>query len=522
MIYLIVTFVNFVNVLTGINLVVTSVLFGLAYQFISKYIGTYSVINNISDIGILAMMFDIGSHVDTNQIQKYATIMLFINFVTILCSIICAPVINNFLNIGWAKSFIISICLCLSSTMPCQKILGTKGRMSTDYSQIALLSTIAQDFIGIVCIVYMHMFHEENSNFISIGASHLLLGFLILFTSRFYNRVKNIFVKITNHINLQEYNTLFLLVVLITYYLSDFCLSFGISKEIIFLFAGILLKQIIKDHNEFIISIQNIFLASVFLISGYNMDLISIINSLYKVIAIVIYISFMKFLFYYNTIYFMKKDAETSVMSTLLLTSFSEIIFFIIFLLKLNSEQNTIITVSTIVSIFISPYIFNKFEEIFNQSRIKTFGFARKAARNYIKNIKNYNLIIGLNTLSLCLAQKFGEQIESTVIIDKNWDKIRKYKGDNFIYLDAMTKETYDVLDINKIKHIIICAQKIDIVEKISKLIRNFNQEIGIIYLSHTSQNSVLLVQNRVRTIVIKNDAIEEEVEYLVQELKSN
>ena len=523
MIYLLAIIINFLSALTKINIIITGIFCGLIYQIIHKYNYDYNYITNISDFGILAMMFIIGAHIDIKQLKKHLVTIIAIICTTIVCAFVCLPIIHNLLLTTWLQSFIISIALCLSSTMNCQNILKVKGRISADYSQIALLGTIAQDLIGIICIIYMHTINRNyNVDVFNIMLSHIILCIIIFFILIIYKQIKGLWIKFATTINMQNYNILVITSILLINYFGDFCYQFGISKEIIFLFAGILLKQAVKDNEITITSIQNLFLTLIFITSGYNIDIFSLTINFYKVLILVLYISITKFLLCYFAISFVKKDVEISILSALLLTSFSEIIFFLIFMLDIDSTSSTILALATIISIFSTPFIFDFCEEIFNKIRIKTFGFARRAARKYILNIDNYNLIIGINQISICLAQKFGEKIEATVIIDKNLEKINSYKNDNFLYLDAITKETYDALNIDKIKNIIICTQKIEIAEKISQLIRKFNQEIRIIYLSYIHNNSVSLLQNIVKTFVIKKNEMEDSLESIVESLIEN
>jgi len=393
--------------------------------------------------------------------------------------------------------------------------------MSLEYSQIVLLGTIAQDIIGIICIIYLHTFNS-HSKIINIFYAHCVLIFVTGLIFYFHKNIKQIITNLSTEMSLQDTSTFFICLMFITHYVSNFCVYFGISKEIIFLLTGIFFKNIINENIESVISVQNIFLAAIFFVSGYNIDIITAIISIYQVLVILLYISLIKFILYYSVIYFIKKDIETSILSATLLSSFSEIIFFLLFLLNMDKQKSTIINMASIASIFIIPIVFKKFEHLFNTNRIRTFGVARKAARHYVAHINTYNLIIGINKISICMAQKLGEELDATILIDKNMEKINQYKNDNFLYLDAMTKETYTTLNLDKIKRIIICIQKIEIVEKIVTLLRNIDNNIRIIHLSYQMPNSITLIKYRITTRVVKSVELEDQIEDVIKEFTVN
>ena len=189
------------------------------------------------------MMLTIGSHINIGQIRKHITTITTINLATILCIFICLPLINNFLQINFIKSLIISTCLCLSSTMLCQSIINEHKSISRDYGQIAILGTIAQDLIGILCILYIHMSTSIISSMYETIFFHILLFTLLIFITIYNSKIKSLYNDFSRNIDKQDNTTISLTLILLTYYISEIFNKYGISKEIIFFITGFLLKK---------------------------------------------------------------------------------------------------------------------------------------------------------------------------------------------------------------------------------------------------------------------------------------
>ena len=235
-----------------------------------------------------------------------------------------------------------------------------------------------------------------------------------------------------------------------------------------------------------------------------------------------VYISIVKFIMYYFSIYLYKQDIETSTLSSIILTSFSELVFFVIFLLDIDKRSSSIISVSSIFSILLIPILFKLFDGLFMKSRINTIGFARKAARKYVSTLDEYTLVIGMNKIGLLVAKKLGSLIQTSIIIDDKLDVIAKYGHDNFMYLDALDQQTYQILNIDKkVKVIIICAQINDVnINVICSLIRSISNTVKIAIISLKSCSSNFFAENNIYYFHIKGNKIDREISDIIDEIK--
>ena len=198
-----------------------------------------------------------------------------------------------------------------------------------------------------------------------------------------------------------------------------------------------------------------------------------------------------------------RSESEIVIKTSLLLSVFTELTFFVVFLVNIDSRIRDIIIIATVLSMIISSALFRIISEFFTSARRKTIGIARYAARIYINNLTDYILLVGINKRSLIIMNAIAENFTSAIIIDKHLDKVLASNNSNCFFMDARIKETYDILNLNIIRCIVVCTADINDTVAICTTVRKINKKITIYALCERSDLDRVVVLGDIKPIII-------------------
>ena len=450
---------------------------------------------HVPDMGILITMAIIGSHIDVTSLKKHYRSIIFIIMATILASVMSAIMIYEMLNINMLYAFIIASVLCLSSTIICQSVLYEHNTLSTDYGQLSIIGTIIQDIIGIMLLLYMHAVTSVIGNYTLTISIYMAILFVMIIAYKLDISCEDY--------DSTTYNKIFILMCICVYVISEYLDQFNIAKEFVFFAAGYIFRKVVNDFDHLLSAIQYITIASLFIFAGFNIDIISAAYNFRLILEVLVLIQLIKFILLYISLSIARSEKEIIVKTSLLLSVFTELTFFVVFLININAHIRDVIVIATVLSMIISTILFQLLDDLFTDARRRTIGIARYAAKMYINNLTDYVLLIGINKRSLLIMNTIAESFASAIIIDKQLEKVLHSNSSNCFFMDARIKETYEILNINIIKCIIVCTTNINDTIAICSTIRKINKNTVVYALCERYEVDRVVMIGNIKPIIV-------------------
>lgn len=476
---------TFVSEILKINIILTGIIIG----FLIKLIFNLQI--QIYDIGILITMLIMGNHLEFKTLNKHKKTAFITLFISIILIIINSIIVSGILNLNQINSLVISTSLCMSSTLICHKILEDEKSSSTNYGRITIISTIVQDIIGICLLVFLHLNIVEIQQ--TIFQHIFLFTFLLLFTC-FKKKIYQLLDLIMHSIRIdvqREYNvkTSLLMIILFSGYYTL------IPLETLYFIIGLFLKDLISNLKHEINYIQMVSMSLMFIFVGYKIDLIVIKNCIFQIFELFVITKVIKLFLLYVGIFAASKNIDSSIRSSILLSTCSELTFFIISIIKVSTEVANIIFATTMLSMILNPLIYSAISKSLDTIQQRNIGIARYAAKMHMLHINRYVLIIGINEITNIMMQELGSLLIDTVAIDNKLEKVLE-NNKNCYLMDSLSDDTYKILDINKAYCIIVLIGNSKVKnETISKITKTYS---GIpIYIPVFNKDINAISQNK-------------------------
>jgi Kef-type K+ transport system membrane component KefB len=454
------------------------------------------------DIGVLFTMLIIGNHLEMKTLKKYRGLTIMILLGTILMIVINTLIISSILNTTTYTSFIISTCLCLSSTLICQNVLESNNATSTNYGKTTIIATIAQDIIGIILLSFLHL----NIKDIHSTSLHHFIFFIILLIYIFFNeKIISLINDIVTGSKAQKMYNIKISFVIICLLVSNMIL---VPQEITYFIIGVLFKTLVSDAKYEITFIQVLSMIALFAYAGNILDIVIIQNNIIKIFELLFLTTFIKIFTLYTSIILIDQRFEPALRSTILLSTCSELTLFVISIINVDKSILNIVIATTTLSMIINPVLFNMLSRAIDQIQQRNIGIAKYAARVNINHLTKYILAIGYNKVTKMFLTEASSLLTDIVIIDHKLEKVLE-NSKNCYFMDALSDETYQVIDIDKLYCIIIFIKtlsiKLNILNKIKHL--NLKSKNIRIYVPIAKEdiNSLLDKGDNIVPIIVNN-----------------
>lgn len=455
---------TFISEILKINIILTGIITGILIKLL------FNIRIPLYDFGVLITMLIMGSHLELKTLNKHKKTAFIILFTSILLIGINSVIVSGLLKLNQINSLVISTSLCMSSTLICHKILEDEKSSSTHYGRITIISTIVQDIIGICLLVFLHLNMVEIKHTV---IQHVLLFLFLLLFVFFKKRLYRLLSLVISNIVIdaqKEYNvrTSSIMIILFAGYYTL------IPLETLYFIAGLFLKDLISNLKYEINYIQMISMLLMFMFVGYKIDILIIKQYIFQIFELFIITTVIKLVLLYIGIFASSKNLDSSIRSSILLATCSELTFFIISIIKVNKDISNIIFATTMLSMILNPLIYNTVSKSLDTIQQRNIGIARYAAKIHMMHINRYVLIIGINEITNILMRALGSLLIDTVAIDHKLEKVLE-NSKNCYLMDALSDDTYKILDINKAYCIIILINSNKVKnETISKITKSY------------------------------------------------
>ena len=319
-----------------------------------------STVHEISDIGIMFLLFLLGLHLEIESMIKMLGKALFVCIISSVVIIVATVIICYLFGIG-VQGFIIGAALIFSSTIICLKLLPTTALHHKRIGELVIAILLIQDLIAILMLTFISLWSSQTESFHFVSLIKLLLALPVLGGVAYLAQRYVLFKLFKKFSRFQEY--IFLLSIGWCIGMAQLAVVFGLSNEIGAFIAGVTLASspIAKYIYENLKPLRDFFLILFFFSVGAGFQ-IGLLSSVWGVVlALTVLILMIKPVLYFVTLWLVRETPKESFEIGMRLGQGSEFSLMLIALANtagIASESSEIIVEAVAILTFIvSSYI---------------------------------------------------------------------------------------------------------------------------------------------------------------------
>ena len=455
-------------------------------------------LSELSEFGIVFLMFTIGLEFPINQLKKLKRVVLGFGSLQVLLSMVMFALLGVLLfDLDTKTALIISGALALSSTAIVLKMLQDSGDINQPYGRQALGILLFQDLAVIPLLLMVSFFSQDDHNIWTLVAQTVLSGIAVLAVLYIFGRyVLGHYFDMVNKTRSQEIfiESIFIIV------LGSAALShwFGFSYSLGAFFAGMMIAETryrIQVAANFV-PFRDLLLGVFFITVGLQISfdfLFSHVFTIFTIMSVVMILK-MTLLFFILRVF---SSSYVSMKTALTLSQVGEFSFALLELSRMESlidpslHQTLILAVvfSMILTPFVLKYI-NVLTEWLKPAETE------EPLSEPIETMKDHVIVIGYGKLGQHIVKHLKAQGLEYVAIDFHINLVHRgeRRGDNVKFGDITRRSVLEHLHVKDAATVIIAIYDIDRIAHIIEVLDEYHEHINIVTrVSDVSQKSFLL-----------------------------
>ncbi len=507
-----------------ISYIVTGILVGP--QFFSL-LPEGEAIDMFMSIGVALLLFMVGLHLNPGILKSVGKASILGGLAQVFFTTILGYGFALLIGLSVVEAAYIALAITFSSTIIAMKILSDKGELDTLYGKIAIGFQVVQDITAMVIIVFLSSF-TDDVNIVPYIAITLLSVVVLISVVLFFGYV--ILPKILKKIA-RSHEMLLLFSVAWCFTLATLLHTFNFSLEMGALIAGISLSMSPYKHDisSRMKPLRDFFLVLFFISIGSEIVLNNILDNLFPIIALSLFVMIGNALVIIVTMTRMRYTLRTSFMAGTTIAQISEFSFILIAmgitLGHLSSEMISIITAIGLITFSGSSYMMIYANPLYRKVAPYMKFFERKGKKKeefrYKKNKKYKMAIFGCDRIGRTLLESVKHNKENTLIIDYNPDIVEEFskKGYHVIYGDSGDVELLDEIDFTKIPVVVSTVPDKEINKYLIEKIRSSTKNTSIVPVSLRLDDALDLYDLGASYVIIPHFLGAEKASYVLTDM---
>ena len=465
------------------------------------FVGDLDLASQLSEVGVMLLMFGVGLHFSLKDLLRVRS--------TALPGAIIQMAVATTLGMGvayswgWnlAESFILGLSLSCASTVVLLKGLEAKGWLQTSRGQLAVGWLVVEDLVTVLLLVLLPTMasvfsgEEVSAQALTVTlleTTALIIGFvasMLLIAKRLLPWA----LMQTVRTGSSELFTLCVIAIAIgVAYASS--IIFNVSFALGAFFAGMMMRESEYSHRAALqtLPLQDAFSVLFFLGVGMLFDPSILISQPLHVLAVVFVIVFCKSITAMIWVRFKGRSHLTALTVGVALSQVGEFSFILAGLGTtlglLPPAGMSLILAGGIISIAINPLLFALIEPVMQKLFPSEVGGdedeteEEEEAKTTVK--RDRVLIVGAGIIGHDLFFGLRDRKIESFVIEKNIERTHQGANDeHFIYGDAATKETYEKVELERIRWMVITSTDPLASRRIAEVVSSLDEEIRIIVL---------------------------------------
>ncbi|MEN2998287.1 MAG: cation:proton antiporter [Brevinematia bacterium] len=461
-------------------------------------IGENQVFKEISDLGIMLMLFFVGVEFSLRTLWNYKKDALIIGLGQIFLSGIPVFVLTFALFGNHKIAFIISTVVAISSTAVIVSLIEKKGAIGTRYGRTSFLVALVQDLVTVVVLIILpFLVGGEELKVDIVWGSLVFVGYTIAL----YYFTKTKFAEV---LVIRDRYLVVFLAVLVSFgsgVVAKFC---GLSP-----FLGAFLGGMIISESFFgrhiaseVLPIKEIFVGFFFIYAGALIKLSSFMANFLTILWVTLTLILFKFIVMFLILIATRESMEHNFRASVLVGNLGE---FGLLILSIGLSERVIderlfvvLSSSIVFSMVISSLLFRLIDKL--EYRLPILRLRKRAKRS----LGEFDVIIvGFGPVGKKLSEVLRSMNISHVILEMNSETVRKYRDSfNIHFGDAKRENILRWVGTESAKLLVITPPSLDEALFISEKARTLNPNIEIIARVRFSSEMDALKDKGIRNVI--------------------
>jgi Kef-type K+ transport system membrane component KefB len=477
-------------------------------------VNSLETINTLSQLGISFLLFMVGLSLSPRIIRTVGKISVITGLGQILFTSGIGFTISFFLGFSLTESIYIAIALTFSSTIVIMKLLSDKKDLETLYGKIAVGFLIVQDIVAMFILIFVSSLSTDGNLYsVVVQSTFKVMGSLAIVLSVGYYVLPKIMKKIAD-------NAEFLMLFCIAWCLglASTLHYIGLTIEIGALLAGVSLA--ISPYRHEIAArmrpLRDFFLLMFFVFLGTQMEFANfgahwmpiIILSLFVLIGNPIIVMTLMGISHYTK--------RTSFLAGLTVAQISEFSLILVTLgIKVGHIEPEILSLVTVVGLITisgSTYFIIYGKKLYKKLRRYLKIFERKGKKKdehaNLGEEEYYCVLLGYNHIGVNLSKTLKKLKKKFLVVDYDPEIIQHLaqKGIPCIYEDVEDGETFEKINLKKLKLVVSSIKNPDINISLIRQIRDINSKCIVIVVSERIDDAIACYEAGANYVVIPNE----------------
>jgi CPA2 family monovalent cation:H+ antiporter-2 len=451
-------------------------------------------LTHVAEFGIVFLMFTIGLEFSVNHLKQMKKEVFVYGTLQVILTIIFFTYLSNIMfGLDMKTSIVIGSALALSSTAIVLKVLNENGDIHRPYGRNSVGILIFQD-LAVVPILLMITILADSSvsledMLLNTFYSAIVVGIIIYILGTFV-MAKFLSFVVDTHVE-ELFIVAILLIVLGSALLAH---TFGFSYSLGAFLAGMMIAETKYKYQieADLVPFRDILLGIFFITVGMQVNITSLIDNIFIVIALAISILALKVVIIFSIlrVFTFTKRAIKVALALAQVGEFSFAVFALASANHLISDEiNQIMIPVVIVSLLFTSLVLRHLRDFVNFFHKEQTEILQEPMVS--EDIKNHIIVCGYSLLGQKIVKKLRNSGISYVAIehDRQHVKTGHDKGDIVFFGNAASKTMLNSLYIKNAISVIIAIDNDEKIRLICETIKSIDSTINIsLKITHPSQ----------------------------------
>jgi CPA2 family monovalent cation:H+ antiporter-2 len=447
--------------------------------------------HHLVEFGIVFLMFTIGLEFSLPTLNSMRKILFGIGLSQVVITLLFTIIIGSLFGLSLSEGFIIGSAITMSSTAIVSKILMERLDLNTRHGKLSIGILLFQDLAVILVLVLIPSLSNPDANFLNS------FSLVIVKTAVLFSIIFKVGKPIMNYwfgiIARQKSSELFVLnVLLVTLSFSYLTYLSGLSYALGAFMAGMLISE---THFRFqvesdIAPFRDILLGLFFITVGMMLNLTILIQYLFPIISLLIFLIVFKSVLITFLIRIFKYELGVGIRAGVILAHAGEFSFVILALAKqqdmLNDILLQIILSVSILSMLLAPFIIQingKIARFLSKSYIKNDQKNIDNLEHIAEKFNDHVILCGFGRSGQYIARFLKEENIKYIAIDIDSNRVSDatIAGENVVYGDSSRYDVLKAAGIERAKGLMVAYSDDRASQKLLTAVREHNKNIPII-----------------------------------------
>ncbi len=484
----------------------------ISYLFGLKDIKTEEL-NHLAEFGIVFLMFTIGLEFSVAHLLKMKREVFLYGFLQVFVTGILFTLLGAYLfGLESKSAIVLGFALSLSSTAIVLKILNENAEIHSGYGRITLGILLFQD-LAVIPILLMISIFTSHTDSISLLLLKTLWSAVVVFLILFVFG-KMFIERFFNWITTANSEEIFLIAVLFIVISSSFIAHlFGFTYSLGAFLAGMTIAETKYKYRieSDLVPFRDILLGIFFVTIGMQIDLMTIVDYWYIILALLAGIMALKASIQFAMLYpFVQiRSNFKSALALFQVGEFALAVFALAYQHALiDNRINQILIITVVLSMIITPFVLKNLKTLAD----RFFHEPELEVVMQSSGFSNHIIIIGYGPIGQKVAKKLKSAGICYIIIEHEMDLVKKGEedGERIFLANAMQRQTLEALGAKESLAVIVTMENASKIRQVCEALMSLDKNINAIVKVRNESHKKIIEDFGIRHIIVASEEMAE------------